>query len=176
MAVSVVDYARDYLGDDVYQNPEVYLDESERQLSSKQKEEIEILKMRIKRTEVEIERFEELIGDGGDDDSIQDKIDELSELIVEYQDEIDDIENDPDGEFPDDLVEEKVDELVDDVMRDPEGFLNEHGIDWEQFIDKDEFIQGVIDADGFGQTLNSYDGNADEVKIQDQWFYVMRID
>jgi len=172
----VADYARDYLGDDVYQNPEVYLDESERQLSSKQKEEIEILKMRIKRTEVEIERFEELIGDGGDDDSIQDKIDELSELIVEYQDEIDDIENDPDGEFPDDLVEEKVDELVDDVMRDPEGFLNEHGIDWEQFIDKDEFIQGVIDADGFGQTLNSYDGNADEVKIQDQWFYVMRID
>jgi hypothetical protein len=24
--------------------------------------------------------------------------------------------------------------------------------------------------------LNSYDGNADEMKVQDQWFYVMRLD
>jgi hypothetical protein len=24
--------------------------------------------------------------------------------------------------------------------------------------------------------LNGYDGNADETKVQDQWFYVMRLD
>jgi hypothetical protein len=24
--------------------------------------------------------------------------------------------------------------------------------------------------------LNGYDGNADEMKVQDQWFYVMRLD
>ena len=43
-------------------------------------------------------------------------------------------------------------------------------------IDKDEFIQDVIDTDGYGHTINSYDGSADEVTIQDQLFYVMRID
>ena len=171
----VADYARDYLGDDVYQNPEVYLDESERQLSGKQEENIAIYKMRIEKTQKEIERFEEILDDENEEE-INEKIEELSDLITEYEDEIQSIEDDPDGEFPDDLIEEKVDELVDDVRSDPEAFLNEHGIDWEQFIDKDEFIQGVIDADGFGHTLNSYDGNADEVKIQDKWFYVMRID
>jgi predicted RNase H-like nuclease (RuvC/YqgF family) len=163
------------LGDDVYQNPEVYFDESERQLSKKQEEDIAIYKMRIEKTKKEIERLEEIMDDENEEE-IQSKVDELNDLMTEYEDEIESIQDDPDGEFPDDLIEEKVDELADDVRRDPESFLNEHGIDWEQFIDKDNFIQGVIDADGFGHTLNSYDGNADETKIQDQWFYVMRID
>lgn len=171
----IADYARDYLSDDVYQNPEVYLDENERELSSKQDEKIEILKMRIQRTNKEIEKLEELYG-GEVDDEVDSKIEELNDLITEYEEEIEEIESDPDGEFPDDLVEEKIDELVDDVRRDPESFLNEHGLDSNEFINKDEFIQAVIDADGFGHTLNSYDGNADEIKIQNQWFWVMRID
>lgn len=171
----VADYARDYLGDDVYQNPEVYFDESERQLSKKQEEDIAIYKMRIEKTKKEIERLEEIMDDENEEE-IQSKVDELNDLMTEYEDEIESIQDDPDGEFPDDLIEEKVDELADDVRRDPESFLNEHGIDWEQFINRKDFIQGVIDADGFGHTLNGYDGNADEIKIQDQWFYVMRID
>lgn len=171
----VADYARDYLGDDVYQNPEVYFDESERQLSKKQEEDISIYKMRIEKTQREIERLEEIM-DEDNEDEVQSKIDELNDLITEYEEEIVSIEDDPDGEFPDDLIEEKVDELAEDVRRDPESFLNEHGIDWEQFINKDDFIKGVIEADGFGHTLNGYDGNADEIKVQDQWFYVMRID
>lgn len=171
----VADYARDYLGDDVYQNPEVYFDESERQLSKKQEEDISIYKMRIEKTQREIERLEEIMDDNNEEE-VRSKIDELNDLIIEYEEEIENIEDDPDGEFPDDLIEEKVDELADDVKRDPESFLNEHGIDWEQFINRRDFIQGVIDADGFGHTLNGYDGNADEIKVQDQWFYVMRID
>lgn len=171
----VADYARDYLGDDVYQNPEVYFDEGERQLSKKQEEDIAIYKMRIEKTKKEIERLEEIMDDENQEE-IQSKVDELNDLMTEYEDEIESIQDDPDGEFPDDLIEEKVDELADDVRRDPESFLNEHGIDWEQFINRRDFIQGVIDADGFGHTLNGYDGNADEIKIQDQWFYVMRID
>ena len=54
--------------------------------------------------------------------------------------------------------------------------LNEHGLEWEHYIDKDEFIQDVIDTDGYGHTINSYDGSADEVRVNDQLFYVMRID
>ena len=108
--------------------------------------------------------------------SITDKIEELEDFIREFEGEIEDIENDPDGDFPDDLIQEKIDDLVDDVRSDPEAFLNEHGLDWENFIDKDEFIQGVIDADGYGHTLNGYDGSADEMNVQGNWYYVMRID
>jgi hypothetical protein len=89
---------------------------------------------------------------------------------------------DPDGEEPDPynrvnwVDDDKVQELVSEVRRDPESFMNDFGLDWEHYIDKDEFIQDVIDTDGYGHTINSYDGSADEITIQDQLFYVMRID
>jgi hypothetical protein len=44
------------------------------------------------------------------------------------------------------------------------------------YIDKDDFIEGVISADGYGSCLSSYDGNANEEYVQDQLFYVIRID
>ena len=50
------------------------------------------------------------------------------------------------------------------------------GLNWEDYIDKDDFIQGVIDTDGYGHTISSYDGNANEEYVQDQLFYVIRID
>ena len=127
-------------------------------------------------TQKEIENLESVLDVEENDWSINDKIEELEDLIKEFEGEIEDIENDPDGDFPDDLLQEKIDELVEDARRDPEYFINEFGLDWENFIDKDEFIQGVIDADGYGHTLNGYDGSADEMKVQDNWYYVMRID
>jgi len=172
---AVADYAEETYDDDVRQNPDVYFDDSERLLSDEQEEKIGILKMRISQTQKLISNFEEQY-DGEDDESIEEKIDELTDLIVEYEDEIDEIENSPEGEFPNDLIDDKVQELVSEVRRDPESFMNDFGLDWEHYIDKDEFIQDVIDTDGYGHTINSYDGSADEITIQDQLFYVMRID
>ena len=160
---------------DVENNSDVYFDDSERQLSDEQEEKIGILKMRISQTQQLISNLEEQ-DDDENDDSIQEKIEELEDLIVEYEDEIGDIENDPEGDFPQDLIDDKVEELVSDVRRDPENFMNEFGLEWERYIDKDDFIQGVIDTDGYGHTLNRYDGSADEIYVQDQLFYVMRID
>ena len=131
--------------------------------------------MRISQTQKLISNFEQQYGDE-DDESIEEKIDELTDMIVEYDDEIDDIENSPEGEFPEDLIDDKVQDLISDVRRDPEWFMGEYGLEWSEYIDKDEFIQAVIDTDGFGHSINSYDGSADEVTIQDQLFYVMRID
>ena len=172
---SVVDYAEDVYAEDIENNPDVYFDDSDRKLSDEQEEKIGILKMRISQTQQLISNLEEQIDDENDE-SIQEKIEELEDLIVEYEDEIGDIENDPEGDFPQDLIDDKVEELVSDVRRDPENFMNEFGLEWERYIDKDDFIQGVIDTDGYGHTLNRYDGNADEIYVQDQLFYVMRID
>jgi hypothetical protein len=173
---AVVEYAEETYEDDVMNNPESYFDDSERMLSNKQKENIEILKSRIEKTESYVSRLEDDLDGGDNDDVIQDKIDELNDLITEYQDEIEEIENDPEGDFPDDLIDDKVQDLVSDVRRDPEWFMNDFGLDWENYIDKDEFIQGVIDTDGYGHTINTYDGSEDEVYVNDKLFYVMRID
>jgi hypothetical protein len=172
---AIAEYAESFWDEDVRDNPDSYFDDSERELSDEQEEKIDILKMRISQTQELISNFEEEY-DGENDELIEEKIDELNDMISEYEDEIVEIEDSPEGEFPEELIEEKVSDLVSDVKRDPEDFMNEFGLEWSNFVNKDDFIEAVIDEDGYGHTLNNYDGNADEVTVQDELFYVMRID
>ena len=172
----VADYAEDVYDDDVRNNPDSYFSDEDRALSDEQDEEIDILNDRIKQTQTLIERLENEIDGGEDDEETQEKIDEMTERIDEMESEITDIEEDPSGDFPEDLITEKIDDLVSDVRTDPEEFMETFGLNWEDYIDKDDFIQGVIDTDGYGHTISSYDGNADEIYVQDKLFYIIRID
>lgn len=172
---AIVDYAEEMYEHDVRDSPESYFNEEEKELSDRQEEDIRVARLFIERAENQISMMEDQM-DGDNDDEIQEKIDELKESIETYEEEITEIEENPDGEYPDDLIDDKVNELVRDVRNDPEEFLNEYGLEWDNYIDRDEFIKGVIESDGYGSVLNSYDGSADEIKVGDQWFYVMRID
>ena len=171
----VIRYAEDLFDDDVRNNPESYIDEVDRLLSRDQEEKIEQLRIRISQAESMIERFESEM-DGENDDDLQERIDEMNERIEELNDEITEIEEDPDGDYPEDKIEEAIENRMSDVRYDITGFMEDFGLNWEDYIDKDEFIEGVIDADGYGHTLNGYDGNADEMKVMDKWYYVMRLD
>ena len=171
----VIRYAEDLFDDDVRDNPESYIDEDERMLSDDQEEKVEQLRVRISQVESMIERFESEM-DGDNDDDLQERIDEMNERIEELNDEITEIEEDPEGDYPEDKIEEAIENRISDVKYDVTGFMEDFGLNWEDYIDKDDFIEGVIDADGYGHTLNSYDGNADEVKVGDNWYYVMRLD
>jgi len=170
----VVRYAEDFYEDDVSQNPEVYLNDEDRNISDSQEEEIEILKDKILRTEQLIQTLEETKY-GENDEEIEEEVDELNEKIEEMNDEITDIESSPAGEFPQNLIDDKVEDLVSDVRYNVSWFMEEFGLNVEDYINKDEFIQGVIDADGYG-IINGYDGSYDTVYVQDILFYVMRID
>ena len=172
---AIISYAEDVYYQDVNDSPDSYFDDSERMLSNKQEETIEILRKRIEYNANTISRLEEQM-DGENDDDIQEKIDELNELSEEYIAEIEEIEEDPDGDFPEDLIDDKIKDLVSDVRYDPESFMESFGLSWSEYVDKDEFIEGVISADGYGHTINSYDGTADEIYVGEKLFYVMRID
>lgn len=172
---AIVSEAEDIYENDVRDNPEAYFDDSQRMLSDSQEERIKILESTVEKINRTIEQFESMM-DGENDEAIESKIEELQERLIESEEEIEEIKDDPDGDFPDELIDEKVSDLTDDVRRDPEWFLSEFGLNWNEYINKNEFIQGVIDADGYGHTINSYDGSADEVYVNDQLFYVMRID
>jgi len=167
----VEDYARNFYDDDVRDNPESYFDDSDRQLSDEQEEQKRINDSRIVQYRLEIQKLESI----SDEEDVDDKIDELTELIEELESENEDIDSSPEGDFPEDIIEEKVDELAKDAAYDSMSFLNEWGLNYTEFIDKDKFIEGVIEADGFGHTLNSYDGNADDVVIDGELYYVMRL-
>lgn len=45
----------------------------------------------------------------------------------------------------------------------------------EDFVDRDAFIQGVVDEDGYGQ-LSPYDGNYEVFDVMGTSYYVFRID
>ena len=175
----VLRYAEELYENDIREAPEAYFNDEEKELSRDQEEKIQILKERIARCEEMIDSFESEKGENdeieGYDDEIQEKIEELQDSISEMEEEITEIEEDPDGDYPQELYDERVKERLDDVRRDITSFMEEWQLDWADYINKRDFIEGIIDADGYGM-MNGYDGNCDEVSIQNQTFYVMRID
>ena len=172
---AVISYAEDLYNQDVYDSPDSYLDDDQRMLSRQQEEMITIL-------ETKIEKYRELVSklegelDGENDEDIEERIDELNENISEMESEIEDIKDDPEGDFPDDLLEDIIERRLEDVKYDVEGFMNDWGLEINNYIDRDAFIKAVVDEDGFGTTLNGYDGSADEINVEGETFYVMRID
>jgi hypothetical protein len=171
----VAAYARDFYEDDVYSNPESYLDDDKRMLSSKQKEQVDIFEMRKDRLGRSIEQF--LKGLGGENDEwYRRKIEELEVIIEDFNEEIEMIKADPDGGFPETLVSQVIDDNVYEVKRDPMRFIDDFGLYVADFINKREFIEEIINIDGYGHTLNRYDGTADEVFVDGDLFFVMRID
>jgi hypothetical protein len=171
----VAAYARDFYEYDVYSNPESYLSDDKRMLSNKQKEQVDIFEMRKDRLGRSIEQF--LKGLGGENDNwYRGKIKELEGIIEEYEEEIEMIKSDPDGDYPETLVSQVIDDNVREVKRNPKQFIEDFGLEVSNFINRREFIQEVIDTDGYGHTLNRYDGNADEVFVDGDLFFVMRID
>ena len=177
-AEQVGDYARRFYEDDIYDNPESYLEDSDRLLSRGQEEQIEILNVKSEKTRRTIEQLEEYRDEEEDEEKIEElesKIEELEDLIVENDDEIGSIKDDPQGDFPQDMIDEAVESRVKDAEYDPEDFIKEWGLDWSDFIDRREFIEGVIEEDGYGGTLGTYDGNADEVDIEGETYWVIRI-
>ena len=171
----ILEVAEEIYDNDVRESPESYLDEGDRMLSDDQEEQINQLKYKISQAEEMISNFESDM-DGENDDELQEGIDELQEKIDEMNDEISDIESSPEGDFPEYLIEREVENKLDDVKYDIEAFLNNFGLEWKYYMDKDAFIEGVVEEDGYGHTLNHYDGTSDEVKIQDEWYYIMRLD
>jgi len=172
---AVISYAEDLFNQDVYDSPDSYLDDDQRMLSKQQEEKIQILEDKIEKYRELISKLENSM-DGEDDEDIEERIGELNDEITEMETEIEDIKEDPEGDFPDELLEDIIERRLEDVKYNVEGFMNEWGLEWNNYIDKDAFIKAVVEEDGYGITLNGYDGSADEINVEGETFYVMRID
>lgn len=168
-------YVYDFYYDDINEQPESYLSDEDRELSDAQEEQISVKQRTIGKLQNQIDLLEKRM-DGQYDDEISEKIDELREMISDLEIEIDEIKENPEGDFPEELIEREIDSRVDDVLDDPADWIRNYGLDLKNFIDQREFINGVIDADGIGHTLNRYDGSDDEISVNGTYFHVMRID
>ena len=165
------DYIRRWLYDSnseaVNDDPESY--SVERTLSNQQKQYVEIFENKIKKLEERI----------SNEQLTDEQIDELNKQIENAQTLIDDINEDPQGDYDEDEIEDAIQRLNDDDMDDFPQYLKDHGFDGNailDFVDMDGVVDDIIGSDGYGHLLNGYDGTDHEVKINNTWYHVMRND
>ena len=185
-------YVKDFYESDVYDNPDVYFNDDDYELSSEQEErkdqlEEYISKMEDRKSELEDEQSEledeqsEFEHNSDEYNDIDEKLQEINSNLEEIDDNIETAQNEIDEieeskrEVTDDMVEKVVQGRVDDALYDPVSFIKDWGLDLNNFIDKDSLAQGLVDSEGWG-IMNSYDGNYSSVdSVGDEIYYVMRV-
>lgn len=153
--------AREYFEQSVREYPEGYFDRSDFELSDDEEEELENLKNELSEYE---ERLEMESDDSPEYELIQNHIDDLNERIEELEEK--------NSEVTEEMIDEKIDDLTSDAMNDPANFLDELGLDYSEYIDKDSLLEDLVRDSDYG-TLNHYDGRYDEVKILGTYYIVM---
>ena len=107
----------------------------------------------------------------------EEQISQIEDEIYDSEQLIEDIKENPEGDYSEDDIEEAIESQVDEYADDFVSFIENRGYDKDfilDFVDMDGLINYVISSDGYGNILNGYDGNDDEYKIGDTWYHVMR--
>ena len=163
------DYVRRYLYDDyseyVRQSPEDW--NINKELTNQQKKYIEI-------HQASIDRLNQKLEDGGLTDEEQE---EIESDIYDYQRLIEDINENPEGDYNEQEIEDTIEGMVDDNKDDIFRTLKDRGYDNQDlldFVDVDGAIDYVIRSDGYGSVLNGYDGTENEYTVNGNDYYVMR--
>ncbi len=162
----VADYAEDWFWDDMNDSPEDYLDDDDRELSKEAENNIDLLDEMLGEFQSDLEETD-------DEMEEEELLAKIEELEIEKQDISDDEDN---YEYTEEAKNNYVERRRDEVKDDPVGFLRDFGMEEsiKDFIDEDDFIEAVIESDGRGQTLSSYDGVENEVLFDDEWYYIYR--
>ena len=174
---SVVEYLKDYYENDVYENPEIYIDEENRMISPKQEKLIEDLEEKINGLNSKIEILNKLIYFSNDTDKISDargKIEDTELEIDEVNEEIESIKESPEGDYPQELIDEVIENRLDEIRDNPKSHLQELGFDVNNFIDINSLVEEMIQVDGRGHIISSYDGNEYEANVNNNWYFVYR--
>jgi len=167
------DYIRDFYSEDVYNNPESYLDESQRELSYSQEQKI-----------LELEKEWEDLNEEESETEDEDRIQEISDRIDEIKYEIDEIRENPDGDFDEDALENEIDSLAYQYRDNIQDFYSDMFGDnnftdfliRNYMINMNDLIEGAVDADGIGHNLGTYDGSHEEVTFMGETYVVVRIE
>ena len=162
-------YVRDYLYEDyneyVRESPEDW--NINKELTDQQKRYLEI-------HQANIDRLNKKLEDGGLTDEEQE---EIESDIYDYEQLIEDIKENPEGDYDEESIEEAIENMVDDNVDNIFDLLRERGYDnyaLLDFVDVEAAIDYVIRSDGYGQVLNGYDGTEDSYNINGEEYYVMR--
>ena len=145
-------WLKEYYEERIYDDPEGY--EISRTLSSEQQRYVKISKEKIRKQQERLKN-EQLTDEQKKE--IEDYINELDVLI-------EDIEENPEGDYDDDEISRMAESYADDERDTILELLKDWGYDdkWiiNNFVNIDGIVEDVLQADGYG-ILSSYDGDYD---------------
>ena len=159
------DWLYDFYEDGVRDEPESY--GIEKDLTSEQERYVEIYEEKINRLTKKL----------NPEDITEEEYDEIEAEIIDIENLIQEIKENPEGDFNEDLIGDAIQAQVDDSASDFPRFLKDMGFDPNfilDFVDIDGVCEDIIRSDGYGNILNSYDGDDDTYKVNDKWYHVMR--
>ena len=174
----VVYYFKELFSDDVYNNPEDYLQEQGKDFSQEQKKFYDSHKLESNALLKRILKLSEGIKnepEGEREDQMRELIKKLEDKYFGLIEKMDEIEAEPEGEYKEDAIQEKIDELVESVEENLMKYIEDYGLEINNFLDGEEIIRLVIQSDGY-QVMSSHDGELNEEYVDGETFYIIRID
>ena len=162
-------YLREMLDDMIYQDPEGWLSDEDKDLTDKQQDFIKYLNIKKERLEQKLQNAD------------QDEEDEIQEQISEIEEKINDIESDPQGDYSDEAIENHINDMYRNYESDPESFFNDHFGEYDAgvlerhgLIDIRDLIEEAVSTDGPAHFLSNYDGGSDRVFYEGDDYIIMR--
>jgi predicted nucleic acid-binding Zn-ribbon protein len=163
---SWISWLQDFYDDYVRQDPESY--DIPLELSNQQMKQVQQLQANLDSLNKRLET-EELPDDQYE--QIESQIEDLEEYIQNIKD-------DPQGGYDESAIENEINDRVSEWEDDIKGVISNYGYDKNfimDFIDTDSIVNTVVNSDGYGSLLNSYDGDYDTYNINGTEYYVMRV-
>jgi hypothetical protein len=174
----IVSYIEEYYNESIYNDPENYLDDEDRELSNEQKEKYQGYKKRYDQLEertFELSRAREVEKNEDRKDQIMEVIRKIEGVMDNLMQEIDEITENPEGDFSDEKIEEKIEMYTDYAKENPLSALDNLEIDYKDFVDVSGLIDDIIRHDGY-VTVSAYDGNVEEVNFDGETYFIVRVE
>jgi hypothetical protein len=175
---NVVVFFKEMFNEDVYSNPEDYLQDEGKDLSREQKILYNSYNLESKRSLERARELREAVKNEPESEKkeqIMDLVERLEDKFNDLQGKMIEIESEPEGDYKEDAIEEKIDELVEAVEDNPMRYIDDYGLEIKNFLDEKEIIRLVLREDGYN-VMSSYDGEVNEEYVDGETFYIIRID
>ena len=162
----VLHFLREYITEVVYDSPEDW--GVSKVLTNQQYKYIEIYESKIQKLNQKLKT----------DTSLTDEQKrQIGGEIVDAQDLIDDIRENPEGDYDEDQIEEAIDSWADDNEDNFIQLFKDMGGNSKDIVYYAD-IKGIIDTmmqeDGYGNILGSYDGDYEEIDVENETYIVFR--
>jgi hypothetical protein len=168
----IISYFEDVISDDAWNYPESYLEDSDKMLSSDQKNIIELKELKVQKLKSFIESIEEK---NTDKSRIKNKVEELNDIIDDLRLEILSIKEDPQGDYPDHLIEQSIQDRLEDMKSNPLDYVEDWGLNLKDYVDMESLAEYIVETDGYAE-LARYDNEENEEYILGKLYYIFRID